>query len=195
MGWISGPWDDPEPYRGLYRHEVLGPSLPPDSKVIRSNPTVGAYRPLHYHSQVYLAGPIAGLSWTATKTWRAEARDELAKYGILGLDPLRGKEYLADMAEMPMEADYALSTAHAITVRDRWDCTRSDAVLVNLIGADKVSIGTVMEIAWADSVRHPSIVAMEPGNVHDHPMIREAAGIVVPTLEEALSIIVGLLRR
>jgi hypothetical protein len=34
--------------------------------------------------------------------------------------------------------------------RDRFDATRCDVLLVNLLGAERVSIGTMMEVAWAD---------------------------------------------
>ncbi len=49
-----------------------------------------------------------------------------------------------------------------------------------------------MEIAWADAARNPVVLAMESGNAHDHAMVREAAGFVVPTLDEALDVVVAL---
>jgi nucleoside 2-deoxyribosyltransferase len=71
--------------------------------------------------------------------------------------------------------------------RDRNDTIRSDALLVNLAGADRVSIGTVMEIAWADLKRIPIILVMTHRDlVHRHSMLLEAAGWVVPTLDEGI---------
>jgi nucleoside 2-deoxyribosyltransferase len=144
---------------------------------------------------VYLAGPISGLSYGQCTDWRAYARQNLILHGIEGLDPMRGKDYLAH--EEKIADSYAgtvLSSQKGITTRDRWDCQRADVVLVNLLGADRVSIGTVMEIAWADAVRTPIVLVTEPkGNIHDHAMIREAAGFIVPTLDDAISIVVAIL--
>jgi hypothetical protein len=78
--------------------------------------------------------------------------------------------------------------------RDRFDATRCDVLLVNLLGAKTVSIGTVMEIAWADNVRTPIVVAMEAkGNLHEHAMITEAIGFRVPTLEEAIDVVKAII--
>lgn len=151
---------------------------------------------------VYLAGPITGRSYLDATDWRKVATRELAEHGITGLSPLRGKEYLAGLEHLPHTADQPLSTQKGITTRDRWDCTRSDLVLVNFEDTDKrldtngqerASIGTCMEIAWADAHRVPVVMVMRDGNVHDHPMIREAVGFIVPTLEEALALVVGIL--
>jgi hypothetical protein len=77
--------------------------------------------------------------------------------------------------------------------RDRFDATRCDVLLVNLLGAERVSIGTVMEIAWADLRRTPIVAVMEEGNVHEHGMVNEAIGFRVTTLDEALNIIKSIL--
>jgi nucleoside 2-deoxyribosyltransferase len=73
------------------------------------------------------------------------------------------------------------------------DCTRSNLVLMNLLGADRVSVGTMIEVGWADAARNPIIVAMEPGNVHEHPMVSDCAGYIVPTLDEAINLAVSIL--
>jgi len=72
--------------------------------------------------------------------------------------------------------------------RDFFDCNRADVVVVNLLGATRVSIGTVMEIAWAYQRHTPTVVIMERDstvNVHEHPMIAEATGFRVETMEQA----------
>lgn len=144
---------------------------------------------------VYLAGPITGLNYQGSTDWRKYAKDNLAEVGIHGLSPMRGKEYLAAL-KGPISGtgeEYAhlsvISNGRGIMTRDRYDATRCDVLLVNLLGAKQVSIGTVMEIAWADLKRIPIVVAIEPtGNPHEHLMISEAIGYRVPTLEEALHI-------
>lgn len=145
---------------------------------------------------VYLAGPITGLTFDGAEDWRAFAKASLADSGIKALSPLRAKDYLRQVGG-PLSGtgeEYAhlgvLSLPRGVMTRDRYDATRCDALLVNLLGADRVSIGTVMEIAWADLCRTPIVVAIEPkGNPHEHMMIAEAIGFRVPVLAEAIDII------
>jgi len=147
---------------------------------------------------VYLAGPISGLNFDACTGWRTQAKAFLAAHGITAFSPLRGKEYLASLPSISGTGEnYAhlgvLATARGVMTRDRFDATRCDVLLVNLIGCTKVSIGTVMEIAWADLKRTPIVCAMEPGNVHEHMMIHEAIGFCVDTLDEALHTVKAIL--
>ena len=147
-------------------------------------------------SNVYLAGPITGLTYDGCVDWREKARAMLGEASIKGLSPMRGKEYLAQLSG-PLSGtgeEYAhlgvISAPRGVMTRDRFDATRCDVLLVNLLGADRVSIGTVMEIAWADLSRIPIVCAIEPsGNPHEHMMIHEALGYRVPTLKEAIHIV------
>ncbi len=156
--------------------------------------------------KVYLAGPITGLSFGGCTDWREYAIKELEQAGITGLSPMRSKDYL--QSESIVGDSYenkVLSCSRGIITRDRWDTTRCDVILVNFLGAERVSIGTVMELAWADLARIPSIVVMEPsqleatgrtpsvGNVHEHSMLREATGFRVETLEEGLNVAKAIL--
>ena len=148
---------------------------------------------------VYLAGPISGVSYAGCTDWRKAIIADLATAGIKGLSPMRGKEYLSHVEEFTSDGDkYAtahgvsrvMSTNRGIMTRDRFDATRCDALLVNFLGAPRVSIGTVMEIAWADAHRTPIVCAMEAeGNPHEHGMIFEAIGFRVPTLAEAVDVL------
>ena len=40
---------------------------------------------------VYLGGAIRGLSYEEITDWREYAKQELAKHGITGISPMRGK--------------------------------------------------------------------------------------------------------
>lgn len=143
---------------------------------------------------VYLAGPITGLTYDDGQDWRQYAKDWLAAEGIDGFSPLRAKTHLRslgvlDNAGTPDSAYLglnALSEPKGITTRDRFDCIGRDLVLVNFVGAKAVSIGTCIELGWADGARVPLVLAMEEDNVHRHAMVNEVAGFIVPTLEEAL---------
>lgn len=148
---------------------------------------------------VYLAGPISGLVFDEAADWRETARERLARFGIKALSPLRGKEYLRQLGK-PISStgeDYAhlgvLSLPRGVMTRDRYDATRCDVLLVNLAGAKSVSIGTVMEIAWADNNRIPIVAIIEPrGNVHEHMMIREALGFTAETLEQGIDLVIAI---
>lgn len=145
--------------------------------------------------RVYLAGPITGLSFGGATEWREGVTGALAQRGVIGVSPLRAKDYLKNEAKLgDTYESIALSSGKGITTRDRFDCMTSDAVLFNFLGADKVSIGTCIEIGWADAFRKPGILVIEPEkNVHDHGMIREICGFRVATLDEAVAIAAAIL--
>jgi nucleoside 2-deoxyribosyltransferase len=82
-----------------------------------------------------------------------------------------------------------MSTAKGINRRDFYDCTRSGAVLMNLLGTHKVSIGTVMEIAWAFQARVPVIVVMEKDNIHRHAMIEDSTTYLTSSLDKAYELV------
>jgi len=148
---------------------------------------------------VYLAGPISGLDYAGAVDWREAAIAELASADIRGLSPMRCKEYLSAETDLDQNcvkygAINVLSSPRGIMARDFFDCSRCGIVLVNLLGAERVSLGTVMEIAWAYAKRTPVIVVTEPaGNVHEHAMIREATDYRVTSLAEALSLAKAIL--
>lgn len=151
---------------------------------------------------VYLAGGIAGLSGADATNWRWEAHLALAGHAIETLDPMRAKSLLALQERISTDFhDYekngAFFTSRGIMTRDFNDVKRCDALLVNLLGLTKPSLGTIMELAWAYALRKPAVVAIEAaGNPHDnHPMIHEAMPFRVTTLEEAIVSVAVILGR
>jgi nucleoside 2-deoxyribosyltransferase len=179
------------PVHGIQRCRPVAPSIVPGGITNAKLPP----RAINSDCLVYLAGPISGLTYDGAEDWRALAKDELANAGIKAVSPLRGKEYLRGIPALTADcAGYGelncMSSPRGIMTRDRFDAMRCDILLVNLIGAERVSIGTVMEIAWADAKRTPIVVAMEAtGNVHEHAMISEAIGFRVTSLMEALHVV------
>lgn len=149
--------------------------------------------------QIYLAGPITGCTYRGCTNWREAFKDMLRENmagegwnpdGVRCLSPMRAKEYLDQVGVINKDypsVDFGpLSCSRGIMTRDFFDCTRADILVVNLLGATIVSIGTVMEIAWAYQNRTPTIVVMEKeNNLHEHPMIWEAIGFRVESLEQA----------
>lgn len=147
---------------------------------------------------VYLAGPITGLDYAGATDWRVEAATKLRAKGIRGLSPMRAKHYLAHLKSISGTGEeYAdlgvLSTQKSVTTRDRFDTRTADLVLMNLLGAKKISIGTMIEAGWADAFRVPIVLVIEPDNIHHHMMLREVAGFIVPTLQEALDVVFSVI--
>jgi nucleoside 2-deoxyribosyltransferase len=140
--------------------------------------------------RVYLAGPISGLSYEQATLWRAVAANWLEDFGITCYSPMRGKKHLALVGQI--EHDYpedVLTTQRGIMCRDHNDVARADLVLANLRGVSRVSVGTVMELAWAFERGTPVVAILEAeGNPHDHPMVREAIDYRVTSLEHALEV-------
>lgn len=146
---------------------------------------------------IYLSGPMAGLSGDEANGWRVEFALLMQDLGadvtdVTCLSPMRGKD-LAREAVIQRAYDDPLRNARAIVTRDRWDVMRCAVMVVNLLGADTISIGTVAEMAWADAYRKPVVLVMEADNPHEHPMVTELAGFRVETLEDAATVVRGLL--
>jgi len=138
--------------------------------------------------KIYLAGPIGGCDYAECTTWRKDWIEYFyCRYDAECISPMRDKEYLED-DECIDSVEYTdpLSCPKGVYARDRWDALRCDLLVVNLLGARKPSLGSVMEIAWADAVGTPIIVIMEDeGNVHEHILINEACGFRVDTVDKA----------
>lgn len=143
--------------------------------------------------KVYLSGPMAGLSYEEGTQWRDYVKDKLG-VGVNCLSPYRGKEYFKGQVIKNVEYTQVMSTPKAITIRDRWDTVNADVVLVNLTDHVKFSIGTIMEIAWADLAKVP-VVAIIPSEseYYKHPILTQCCAYIVQDLDEAINIVRVLL--
>lgn len=151
--------------------------------------------------KIYLAGPIRGLTYGECTEWRDYASRVLKDWGHVPVSPMRGKEYLEGAG--PLLGDsrgdgsssggsydkYPMSSEQGIWGRDTFDVKHCDAILANFEGATQLSIGTCMEIQRGYDLDKYVLVVVEPGAIHDHPFIRRAASLFVPTLNEALVIL------
>lgn len=145
----------------------------------------------HY---VYLAGPITGLSYKGCQDWRDQVAAALDSDTIDCLTPMRGSAFLEKEGTIHA-GNYNDVTANpkAIIRRDMFDTLRATCVFVNLLGATKVSVGTVMELAWAYQAQIPTVVIMEENNIHRHCMVDEACTFVVDTVEAGVRLTKTLL--
>ena len=151
---------------------------------------------------VYLAGPISGCTYGECTTWRDEFAKDMPK-DIFFASPMRGKSSKgstcreqtgAGEVAIPGRADAVLRQDAAIMARDFFDCNRAAVVVFYLLGATRVSIGTMMEAAWAYAKHTPAIFIMEKeGNIHDHPMLRQAIDYQVESVEEAKQVVRAIL--
>lgn len=151
---------------------------------------------------VYLAGGIAGLPGSETVEWRRYAAVRLDLHGIESLSPMRAKDALANQSRIGTDFNEyahrgAFFTSRGIMTRDFNDVKRCDALLVNLLGLTKPSLGTIMELGWAYALQKPAVIAIEAeGNPHDnHPMIHEAMPFRVVSLDEAIWSVATILNR
>lgn len=136
---------------------------------------------------VYLAGPLTGVSYEHAVQWRRDVQTRLEGQARCW-SPLAGQYFPGDVPNVD-DTD-PLGTARGVTARDRYYVQQSHIVLANMLGAQRVSLGTAIEMAWADAYRIPVVLAMEiEGNVNDHGMLRELASFRVDSLDEAIRIL------
>lgn len=148
-----------------------------------------------HYGYVYLAGPIAGSTYADAVEWRAAVSARLAP-GITALSPMRGKGQLAgNKGKLGgfYPSDDPMTTPAGIVARDFADVKRCDLVLMNLLGAESVSIGTMVELGWASALGKPVIVAWDGGvhvlrNPHYHPFVHQIASFRVGSLDEAIRV-------
>lgn len=150
---------------------------------------------------IYLAGPIAGCSYKEATNWReAVVRDFLP--GITGISPMRLKEWCArtrkigdvsQYKEITDETEYLLTgESHAIRARDYNDVITCDMVFAYLplvLNKRRPSWGTSIEIGWASANEKPIVLVTDDDNLTSHPLVRESAGWIVPSLEQGIAVV------
>jgi nucleoside 2-deoxyribosyltransferase len=138
--------------------------------------------------RIYLAGPISGLSYDEVVNKYKEKSSYLKDMGYEILCPMTGKTYLRNEIKLKAEGitGCPVSTNHAIFERDKWMVSNCDIILADLSNSgDRVSIGTVMELAWASMIGKHSVVVLPENNIHRHCFVLEAGDIIFTTLDEA----------
>jgi nucleoside 2-deoxyribosyltransferase len=146
---------------------------------------------------IYLAGPITGLTFGQSESWRDYVKGKLdGNYKVKCFSPLRAQEFLKDhgiITPHPYDEN-PMTTGDAIMTRDFWDVQRTDLTFANLLGAPRQSLGTVMELGFAYALRKPVILLMEKsGNVHDHAMVRKAGAFTTDNIDEGIELVKAML--
>lgn len=132
---------------------------------------------------VYLSGPMGGCSFEEMASWRQFVRTRLDSNTLRCIDPTRS----FTPTTVPYETDKWINR------RDYSDCVRSQCVLVNFLGMKHLSIGTVMEIAWAYQKQIPVVCVCDFDGPQKHPMLRDSIIHEVRTLEEGVAAVKELL--
>lgn len=144
---------------------------------------------------VYLSGPVTGCDFDEMTSWRGIARRILLETGIRPVSPLRGKEgwFQEDQAkggELPYRPGH---NPRQIVSRDHFDVLKADILLVNLLGAKRVSIGTVCEMAWAYDRHIPIIGVLEDGGTpHHHEFVLQMLTDRFDNLDDALQQVIEM---
>lgn len=153
---------------------------------------------------VYLCGPIVGRSYQEATEWRGYAKDWLTKDNITVYDPTRFEHYNVDDGLKITSSGSAYRSTGIETkgyvARDRLDVARCDLVLANFLDAETASIGSVIEIAWADMLRKPIVIVIEPQpvtlsatNPHYHEFLMELIPFRADSLDSALDLVEAIL--
>lgn len=139
----------------------------------------------HDKLKVYLVGPITGYSFDVVTKWRKEFCANPPQ-DMVGIDPLRRRPELATSTVIAGEyPTHRLMSKDGILAQNKFDVMRSNATLANFIGADRLSLGSVIELAWAFYAWKHIVVVMGKENPHDYPCVRSCANVVVETMDEA----------
>ncbi len=149
--------------------------------------------------QVYLAGPITGLTYEEARDgWRKEFASLMPEH-IFSASPMRGKEFLAKRgilaADPDSYPDNPMATGSGIVTRDFFDVREADVMVACFLEANGIaSLGTAVEFGLAYSVRTPIVMIADPDDMHaKHVFLAEMAGYHVYTLEEGARIVEHLL--
>jgi nucleoside 2-deoxyribosyltransferase len=125
---------------------------------------------------VYLAGPMEGLTYVEQTAWRNSATRELGFADISTLDPCR----------RPHDGRSSLNSSRRIFKCDLQDIANSTVVLANL--SDSLpgkKWGTVAEIAHSHTL-HKIIIVILSKDQFMHPFIQSYATEIHFSLEDAL---------
>ena len=145
---------------------------------------------------IYLAGPICGLTLSEAEDWRVYAKEHLHPE-LSVINPLRTKEPDMDPAEVIGQVfeQGAHATFQAVAGRCLFDVGRTDVILAYMPDnwpkneIEWPSIGTLIEIGWARAAGIPVVLACQDKRIVGHPLIDNACPWIVFTLAEAIKVV------
>lgn len=148
--------------------------------------------------KIYLARPISGCLYSDVEQYYTELTGILEDVGYMVLNPMTGKGSLKEiLKDEPFKSTgYIIpqATNNAILKRDEWMVSLADVVYVNLVGAKEKSIGCICEISFAHIIGKYIVLAMEPGNIHNHAFVNSMAGAIFPNTVDAETYLIDLIQ-
>lgn len=139
---------------------------------------------------VYLAGPITGLEFDAAKEWRDPSSEFCQRLQALGWEtrsPMRDKEKFRVKGKLSAFFDEGAAAVN----QDLQDIVEADAVILNVLDAERVSLGSMAEMGYAYATLTPVIVVTEgEENIHHHVFTDYMAERIVPDLNSAIEALV-----
>lgn len=146
----------------------------------------GTFLPTLMTHSIYLSGPVSEVPPNIVQEWRANFEKEIQVPNgprIECINPMRFAK------STPM----SIGDPTYITSRDRFDVQRANLLVVNFLyehqDQDIISIGSVIEMAWADAWRKPIIMAVPvdwKSRLSSHPFITDIVTTIVHTEEELI---------
>ena len=136
---------------------------------------------------IYCVHPISGLTPDEVFAYYEGVKRRLSPHYDV-LIPMTGKSSLRCSKEFRAHGhdELPITGNHAIFERDRWMVRQADVIYANLVGAtERVSIGSMFELAWASMLDRYVVLAMDRESVHRHAFVLEAADAVFETSDEA----------
>src|SRR5258708_5454644 len=119
----------------------------------------------------------------------------LAGIGIMGISPLRCEPLIGERYGTGYN-DPRFGTPRAIASKNFMDVQRCDMTLCyfpeDLTEAYGVSLGTVVELAWAKALSKPTILISKHPKVIKHPVLDACAGWKLDDLDTAFEVISGV---
>ncbi|TKB87569.1 MAG: hypothetical protein E8D43_00890 [Nitrospira sp.] len=146
--------------------------------------------------KVYLAGPIYNMTVGEANDWRTETAAVLRAHGITGISPLRCEPPGVDGIYQGPYDDPKFGHLKAIASKNVFDTKMADVVLCYMpksLNPTWPSVGTLAELFMAFSWGKPVILVTDEPRLLEHPLVRHAAGWVLPTLDDAVELLTGLL--
>jgi len=139
---------------------------------------------------VYLSGRIDGLTLDVCGGWRKTAKNLL--YPDVGvLNPLRGKELPpGPLNNGAIVGKFGCSDKEIVT-RDILDIKRCDAMLLYLVDAGNLSVGTLVELGYAAALHKPIFTVIDDSvrNPFNNRWIRELSTMRFSDLNLAIKTI------
>lgn len=135
---------------------------------------------------VYLAGPITGMQNNEISKWREGVKQQLSHICIFD-DPTSRTFHSSDN----------LSTAERKTIGktvvtdSEISVSSADLILLNLKCAHRISIGSMIEVAWAAFLNKSIVVVIDKYNIHQSDLLlsEDCVSFVTDNLSDACAYI------